>query len=104
MIAHHKKAFNMFIDIRDINIVFLAQAHDPVIKDAKPSTYIQRLHNRMSAFMPPRQSSATPMTSGACFMGSVESAALYPCKRARETALAMQAVDKTKEAYHTLPM
>ena len=89
-------AFAMFAKVQGMNFVYLAQHSDAYVPDAKPGTYIQRLHARISSFMPPRQAPSSAFTSGACYMGSTESAALFPCKRARETVAAIQAAEATK--------
>ena len=100
--AMQANAYNMFAKIQNMNFVYLAQAGDAPVPDAKPATYIQRLHSRLSSFMPPRLAPSAPLTSGACYMGSIESAALFPGKRARETVSALQAAEASKNANHTL--
>ena len=99
--AVNANAYGMFSKVQYLNYVYLTQNSDAPVPDAKPGTYIQRLHSRLSSFMPTRLAPAAPMTSGAILMGSSESAALFPCKRARETVLALQAAE-SKKADHTM--
>ena len=99
--AVNANAYGMFSKVQFLNYVYLTQNSDAPVPDAKPGTYIQRLHSRLSSFMPARLAPAAPMTAGAISMGSSESAALFPGKRARETVLAFQAAE-SKKADHTM--
>ena len=100
--AVHANAFGMFSKMEQMNFVFLVQAGDAYVPDAKPSTFLQRLHSRLTFLIPPKQARSAPLTSGAICMGSVESAALFPSKRARETVMAIQATETVKNANHSL--
>ena len=100
--AVNANAYGMFSKVQFLNYVYLTQNSDAPVPDAKPGTYIQRLHSRLSSFMPARLAPSAPMTSGVFSMGSNESAALFPGKRARETVLAIQAAETTKKADHTM--
>jgi len=82
--AQTSNAFNMFAKVPHMNFVYLAQNSDPPVPEAKPGTYIQRLHARLSSYMPRRQDPPGPLTPGSLHFSSNESAALFPRKRARD--------------------
>ena len=96
MVACHVVAYTMFSKIKNINFLNLTQVNDPFVADAKASMFINRLASRISGWIPEKSAPTAPIHTGGFLMGSAASAALFPSKKARETAMAVQAAEDAR--------